>query len=227
MTAVRSPMQETAKAKPIALDEVVASARVLSSFADAIVANPRVFRKTAYRGKADSSSKVVDPQILERLRRKLQAAEEALGHVPSTAQPKVTAKRGRPAQQGAALATLREEARAGQKKLVADGTLVEASKFLQEWGFSKQALSKAQAANRVFSLDIEGERYYPAFFLDPRYDRAKLEKVSKVLGDLPAASKLHFFLGGRGSLAGKTPLEALAAGQLDKVMNSAQGFAQG
>ncbi|MEJ8815231.1 hypothetical protein WKW77_29475 [Variovorax ureilyticus] len=122
---------------------------------------------------------------------------------------------------------LREAARVGQRKLVADGTLVEASKFLQEWGFSKQALSKAQAANRVFSLDIEGERYYPAFFLDPRYDRAKLEKVSKVLGDLLAASKLHFFLGARGSLAGKTPLEALAAGQLDKVVNSAQGFAQG
>lgn len=71
---------------------------------------------------------------------------------------------------------------------MADGTLIEASKFLQEWGFSKQALSKAQAANRVFSLDIEGQRYYPAFFLDPRYDRAKLEKVSKVLGDLPAAA---------------------------------------
>ncbi len=94
-------------------------------------------------------------------------------------------------------------------------------------GLCKQALNKAQSVNRVFSLDIEGQRYYPSFFLDPRYDRAKLEKVSKVLGDLPAASKLHFFMSRRGSLAGKTPLEALAAGQFDKVMNSAQGFAEG
>jgi hypothetical protein len=94
------------------------------------------------------------------------------------------------------LEALREEARASQKKLIQDGTLNEASKFLNEWGFTKQALSKAQTARRVFSLEIEGEKYYPAFFVDPHHDRVKLEKVSKVLGDLPGASKLHFFLSG-------------------------------
>ena len=96
-----------------------------------------------------------------------------------------------------------------------------------EGGLQQAGAQQGAGGQSGFSLDIEGQRYYPAFFLDPRYYRTKLEKVSKVLGDLPAASKLHFFLGGRGSLAGKTPLEALAAGQLDKVMNSAQGFAQG
>jgi hypothetical protein len=125
------------------------------------------------------------------------------------------------------LEALREEARASQKRLVQDGTLIDGSKFLEEWGFTKQALSKAQTARRLFSLDIEGEKYYPAFFVDPRHDRAQLEKVSKVLGDLPGASKLHFFLSGWGSLAGKTPLEAIVAGQLDRVLNTAQGFAQG
>jgi len=63
--------------------------------------------------------------------------------------------------------------------------------------------------------------------VDPGHDRAQLEKVSKVLGDLPGASKLHFFLSGWGSLAGKTPLEAIAAGQLDRVLNTAHGFVQG
>ena len=55
-------------------------------------------------------------------------------------------------------------------------------------GLQQAGAQQGAGGQSGFSLDIEGQRYYPAFFLDPRYDRAKLEKVSKVLGDLPAAA---------------------------------------
>ena len=79
----------------------------------------------------------------------------------------------------------------------------------------------------MFFLDVDGERYFPAFFVDPRYDVKKVEKISKVLGTLPGSSKLQFFLNGRQSLEGKTPLEALNAGQDAQVLAAAEGFVQG
>jgi hypothetical protein len=229
-----------AKGKGIAAADVLASAQVISRFADAVVANPKVFRKSSGAAK-HPGRKGADKnwtQLIERLRVKLNAAEAALSGPEPKAVVKSSEKSNAVKSREASIAragsnasrtleALRKEARASQKKLVQDGTLIDGSTFLEEWGFTKQALSKAQAARRLFSLDIEGEKYYPAFFVDPGHDRAQLEKVSKVLGDLPGASKLHFFLSGWGSLAGKTPLEAIAAGQLDRVLNTAQDFVQG
>lgn len=57
------------------------------------------------------------------------------------------------------------------------------------------------------------------------YQRAQLEAVTKVLGDLPGGAKLQFFLTRKGSLGGATPLEALAQGKLQKVKDVAAAFA--
>lgn len=124
-------------------------------------------------------------------------------------------------------AQLRAQARASMRKLASDGTLIGSAQFIKERGFTKQALCKAEAANRVFFVEVDGERYFPAFFADPNHDLTKVEKVCKTLGALPGSSKLQFFLNGRGSLGGKTPLEALAAGQYEKVLAAAEGFVQG
>ena len=89
-----------------------------------------------------------------------------------------------------------------------------------------QALSAALKARRLFALrGASGEYVYPAFFADPRHDRHTLEKVSKILGDLPGAAKWDFFTVPRLSLGGKSPLEALAKGKLDAVMAAARAYA--
>lgn len=105
--------------------------------------------------------------------------------------------------------------------------LLASAEFVEELGWTRQALSKALAANRVFYVDFKGDRYFPAFFADPAYQRSKLEAVSKVLGELPGGAKLQFFLGPRGSLAGETVLTALSQGKLQKVKALAEDFAQG
>jgi hypothetical protein len=52
-----------------------------------------------------------------------------------------------------------------------------------------------------------------------------LDAVHKILGELPVGSKLMFFFNPKGSLSGRTPLEALLCGQLAKVKATAAAFA--
>lgn len=110
--------------------------------------------------------------------------------------------------------------------LIARGELLASADFALALGTSRQALSKAVAAQRVFFLEHAGGRYFPAFFLDPKYQRSHLEQVSKCLGELPGASKLQFFQSKKASLGGLSPLEALAKGKLTLVKKTATAFAE-
>ena len=103
------------------------------------------------------------------------------------------------------------------------GLLLHSSRFMEQRGFSRQALSKAVAEQRIFVLHgPHGARLYPAFFTDPAYERKHLETVCKALGSLPGDVKWQFFTTPKQSLHGKTPLEQLREGNLDEVMDAAQ-----
>ncbi|MFM9433760.1 hypothetical protein ACFDR9_000804 [Janthinobacterium sp. CG_23.3] len=119
------------------------------------------------------------------------------------------------------------QAAAARAKHVADGSLLTPAEVWERLAISRQAVSKAVKENRMFSLDgPAGKQLYPAFFTDPKYDRREVERVSQALGDLPGPSKWQFFTTGKGSLGGRTPLVALANGDLDGVLVAAAGFAE-
>jgi hypothetical protein len=98
---------------------------------------------------------------------------------------------------------------------------------LQEaWQVKRQAISNAVASGRIFAaVGPSGDNYYPAFYTDPSLDRRVVEKVTKVLGALPAASKYHFFTSTHASL-GETPLDALRKGRVVEVLSAAAGFVE-
>jgi hypothetical protein len=122
--------------------------------------------------------------------------------------------------------------------LLETGELLESVHFQTRLHWTRQALSKAVIAKRMFYLEVAGIRAYPAFFLDAKYNRKDLERVSRALGDLSGGSKYLFFTTPKGSLSipaepgsGKngtpqTPLEALEAGKLELVLRAAQGYAE-
>lgn len=118
----------------------------------------------------------------------------------------------------------RKESLRNLKYLVEKGSLIKSGEFLDQLNMTRQALSKARKSGRIFSVEIKGKTYYPAFFVDPKYDRRQLEAVSKILGDLPGTSKLQFMLTPKGSLDSLTPLDALAKGKVGAVKISAEGF---
>ncbi len=110
--------------------------------------------------------------------------------------------------------------------LVSKNELVPSARFVELMHFTKQALSKALAARRIFFLEVEGQRQFPAFFADSRYERTQLERVSQQLGDLPGSAKWQFFTTPKASLAAASPLEALATGRYAEVRVAAEGFAE-
>jgi hypothetical protein len=141
---------------------------------------------------------------------------------------RIDAIRGRLATGAGPLLPPAERDKAGQamQRLVDEGQLISPAALAEGLKFSRQALSKALKAHRMFYVDVQGRRHFPAFFLDPRCERRQLEDVCRALGELPGASKLQFFLTRKASLQGVTPLEALANGQFARVRTAAQGFAE-
>jgi hypothetical protein len=111
-------------------------------------------------------------------------------------------------------------------KDVMEGRLLTSADMCACLGVSRQALHRAVADHRMFTLDgPNGKKLYPAFFADPRYQRAQLGQVSRTLGDMPGDSKWDFFTNKKMSLKARAPLEVLASGnELDAVLVCAAGF---
>jgi hypothetical protein len=109
--------------------------------------------------------------------------------------------------------------------LVRAGELLSHAEFIASMGWTQKNLDKALAANRVFFVEVNCIGYFPAFYLDKRCDRRQLEAICEALDNLPGGEKLQFFRSHRGSLGGKTPLEALEQGQMPAVLAAAQAFA--
>lgn len=123
------------------------------------------------------------------------------------------------------MAGLERQEQEQREKDISSGRLLSGAAMRARLQVSPQALSAALKAKRMFVMQgPSGEYVYPAFFADSAYDRRVLEKVSKALGDLPGAAKWDFFMSPRVTLAGKTPLNALAKGRVDEVLAAADAF---
>jgi len=118
------------------------------------------------------------------------------------------------------------EALRNRQRLVEKRAILSSPEITATLGITRQALSKAVNSNRLFALEVGGENFYPAFIADPGLDRRKLERISKILGDLPGWEKWSFFTSPTTSLAKRTPLDALKAGMYKQVAKAALGFAE-
>ncbi len=120
----------------------------------------------------------------------------------------------------------KNQARIVRDGLVARKALVSSAELTAALNISRQALSKAVQANRLFAMNVGNQRYYPVFFADPTMERRKLERVSRVLGEMAAWEKWRFFTTPKGSLGKLTPLDALKKGMYHEVLAAATGFAE-
>lgn len=89
--------------------------------------------------------------------------------------------------------------------------LLSAESFASRFGCTADSLAAACDAHRIFYLTVDQVRMYPAFYVDPRFDRSELETITKCMGDLGGGSKWQFFTTPKGSLSSVTPLAALPA----------------
>lgn len=125
----------------------------------------------------------------------------------------------------------REDLRSNQpgatpRRLVANARLLHKSHFCAAIGFTPQKVDKEVAAQRIFSVDIDDERYFPAFFSVEQIRRKDLAKVVRKLGDLTGWDKWGFFTMPNSSLDDLTPLQALFYGDGKEVLRVAAKFAK-
>ncbi|SAK98186.1 hypothetical protein AWB78_05627 [Caballeronia calidae] len=113
-----------------------------------------------------------------------------------------------------------------RKALVAEGKLLRAEILCDAWGITEQRLNKRVSAGRVFSVEVEAEQYYPAFFLANELDRKDLAKVVRRLDGLTGWSKWRFFTEPMEPLGGLTPLQAILRGDVKRVLRTAKAAAK-
>lgn len=104
--------------------------------------------------------------------------------------------------------------------------LVSEAELLKSLNCSAESIADAVADGTLFFVMRGGQKLYPSFFADLTYRRRQLAAVTKLLKDLDGFTKWQFFVTGKGSLGGLTPLEALLQGKFRQVKTTAEGFAE-
>jgi hypothetical protein len=105
-------------------------------------------------------------------------------------------------------------------------SLVDEAEFAKRLSGSAASIAKAVADGTLFFVMDGGKKLYPSFFADATLKRRQLSAVSRLLKDLNGYTKWQFFVGGKGSLGGLTPLAALREGKLRQVKAAAEGYAE-
>jgi hypothetical protein len=116
------------------------------------------------------------------------------------------------------------------QNITADATtsdqLIGEAEFLDRLNCSAESISTAVANGTIFFVMKGRQKLYPSFFADSAYERWQLAAVTTLLKNLDGFTKWQFFVTGKGSLGGLTPLAALRPGRLRQVTATAEGFAE-
>jgi hypothetical protein len=110
--------------------------------------------------------------------------------------------------------------------LVGQGKLLRMEDYLGAADVTEKKLSKSLASGKVFSVELEGEVYIPAFFISPMIHHNDFAKVIRSLGDTSGWSRWDFFTTPTETLGGSTPLQFLAIGKVKPVLKAAEEFAK-
>lgn len=122
---------------------------------------------------------------------------------------------------------LERQASARRSLLEKEGRIIPMQELTCWLKTSPEQLRAALASGRIFSLETnDGRELFPSFFTDPTIPRCELEAISMLLVEVPDWGKWQFFTTPKFSLCGKTPLEAIALGEFERVRISAKGFAE-
>lgn len=91
---------------------------------------------------------------------------------------------------------------------------------------SPASVIRAVADGALFVVTQGGQQLYPSFFADTTLKRRQLIAITRLLKHLDGLTKWQFFVRGKGSLGGLTPLAALRLGKFRQVKVSAEGAAE-
>jgi hypothetical protein len=109
---------------------------------------------------------------------------------------------------------------------VLQGKVLRKDDFCNSAGVTEKKLAKLVESQRVFSVFFGPEAYYPAFFLSTSIFRDDFKKVIRALGKTDPWAMFDFFTTPLESLGSATPLQRLAAEDVEPVVEEAASFAE-
>ncbi|MDN2713665.1 hypothetical protein [Janthinobacterium sp. SUN120] len=154
----------------------------------------------------------------------LEYAQEVL-RLPGKLQDATT--RRRTAQWGLDLAIAKDGA-----NLIDDGSIIFIDEFLRRTGLSIDMFAQKLKDRKIFKMPsrvelVWGKTYVPAFFADAKFDLDALEVVSKALRTCNGIEKYRFFTTTVAKLGNQTPLDVIAAGETERVLQEVKIFRRG
>ncbi|TGN99215.1 hypothetical protein [Burkholderia sp. USMB20] len=102
-----------------------------------------------------------------------------------------------------------EGSRQRLRRHVRAGDLLIAPFFARRLGINMQQLARRERSGSVFSVDVDGTPYYPAFFTSPGYNQRRLRKLCRLIFPAPAVARWEYLTTKWGALNDRTPLEAM------------------
>lgn len=124
------------------------------------------------------------------------------------------------------LAQARMQAFESRRRLIANKDLVTPSVIQEALGQDWATFEEAARIGRILMVEVDGQYYIPAFYLDKSIKHSQLEAVIKALGDVDPSLKWQFFTTPKLTLNSATPIEALRRGELKAVLNAAGSFVE-
>lgn len=124
------------------------------------------------------------------------------------------------------LAQARMQALESRRGLIANKDIVPPSVIQEALGRDWPAFEKAARNGHVLILEVDGQHYIPAFYLDNSIDHLHLEAVVKSLRRVDPGLKWQFFTTPKLTLNRATPIEALRRGELKAVLDAAGSFVE-
>ncbi|WP_208454772.1 hypothetical protein [Caballeronia sp. BCC1704] len=118
------------------------------------------------------------------------------------------------------------DANVARYPLVLQGKVLRKHDFCNSAGVTEKKLAKLVKSQRVFPVFFGPDAYYPAFFLSPSIFRDDFRNVIRALGKTDGWAMFDFFTTPIESLGSTTPLQRLAAEDVELVVKEASSFAE-
>lgn len=115
------------------------------------------------------------------------------------------------------------------ENLIDDGSIIFIEEFLRRTGLSEDAFAQKLKDRKIFRMPsrvqfVWGKTYVPAFFADAKFDLCALERASQALRACNGIEKYRFFTTAVDALGKRTPLDVIAAGGIELVLDEAKLF---
>jgi hypothetical protein len=102
-----------------------------------------------------------------------------------------------------------QQALEGRREMVANGKLLSTTDFRKRTGVTEKRLTQLLDNYRVFTVEVDGVEYVPAFLSHPSLNRKRLQAICQIIMPAPPLSRLDFLTAQNGTLGDRTPLDML------------------